>query len=159
MGRPSTLERWTADELASLEKMALKDPGKDAMEVARIFVEKHPTRTLDAAKQRVFKIRREQAGIPTKVKGVSGGAVAKAAPPPRQQVKPAVPEAAPEAPAAPASKVAATAVRTSAASAEPSPRIRQGLMTMRMPGNVEIEGTPQDVLMVLRELQGLARTA
>lgn len=152
MGRPSTLERWTADELASLEKMALRDPGKDAMEVARLFVEKHPTRTLDAAKQRVFKIRREQAGIATKAKGVSNGATAKAAPPPRQQAKPAAP-AASEAPAPRA--VAATAVRTPA-SAEASPRVRQGLMTMRMPGNVEIEGTPQDVLMVLR---GLDRTA
>lgn len=146
MGRPSTLERWTADELASLEKMALKDAGKDAMEVARLFVEKHPTRTLDAAKQRVFKIRREQAGIATKAKGVSNGAAAKAAPPPKPQAKPA----AAVAPEAPATRVAATAVRTSA---ESTPRLRQGLMTMRMPGNVEIEGTPQDVLMVLRGLE------
>jgi len=153
MGRPSTLDRWTAEELQSLEKMALKDSSKDAMEVARLFVEKYPTRTLDAAKQRVFKIRREQKGVPPRIKGVSQGASAKTAPPPRQQAKPAAPDVAPEAPVSKAAVSVATP--TAKRSLSPDPENAEWVVIETRNGH-KVRGTPEAAA---KAVQALDRTA
>jgi hypothetical protein len=63
MARPATLERWSADELQELKTMALRDK-REAIDVAQEYLQRYPNRSLDAVKQRVFKLRRDAANHP-----------------------------------------------------------------------------------------------
>lgn len=63
MARKPFLDRWSEEETAELRAIAEANPDLDALEIAAKHVdnEKYKKRSLDAVKQRVFKMRREAA--------------------------------------------------------------------------------------------------